>query len=188
LLQALDPVWSGAYIVRNQGYLVYDTLFAVDANLQVQPQMAEPWRQSADGLATTLTLRPGLLWHDGTPVTAQDCVASLMRWQARDSMGQELGDSLKEYRVIDERSLAIVRLADGLEQRAEPLLQLALVNPVIEAFRQQRRLRPIRSCHERGPLGQHVLSRAGVDRSRHGRSPPAQRARADLLRHPGGVK
>ena len=70
-LKALDPVWSGAYIVRNHGYLVYDTLFAVDANLQVQPQMAESWRQSEDGLVTTITLRPGLLWHDGTPVTAQ---------------------------------------------------------------------------------------------------------------------
>ena len=39
-LKALDPVWSGAYIVRNHGYLVYDTLFALDANFQVQPQMA----------------------------------------------------------------------------------------------------------------------------------------------------
>jgi peptide/nickel transport system substrate-binding protein len=60
-LKALDPVWSGAYIVRNHGYLVYDTLFALDANFQVQPQMAESWRQSEDGLVTTITLRPGLL-------------------------------------------------------------------------------------------------------------------------------
>lgn len=107
-LKALDPVWSGAYIVRNHGYLVYDTLFALDANFQVQPQMAESWRQSEDGLVTTITLRPGLLWHDDTPVTARDCVASLMRWQMRDSMGQKLVDFLNEYRVIDERTFAIV--------------------------------------------------------------------------------
>src|SRR6516162_5826778 len=65
-LKSLDPVWSGAYIVRNHGYLVYDTLFALDAKFQVQPQMAESWHQSEDGLVTTITLRPGLLWHDGT--------------------------------------------------------------------------------------------------------------------------
>jgi hypothetical protein len=29
-LKSLDPVWSGAYIVRNHGYLIYDTLFALD--------------------------------------------------------------------------------------------------------------------------------------------------------------
>src|SRR5215831_15046403 len=68
-LKSLDPVWSGAYIVRNHGYLIYDTLFALDAKFQVQPQMAESWHQSEDGLVTTITLRPGLLWHDdGTPI------------------------------------------------------------------------------------------------------------------------
>src|SRR3954464_2463795 len=64
-LKVLDPVWSGAYIVRNHDYLVYDTLFAIDATFQIQPQMAESWRVSEDGLTTTITLREGLLWHDG---------------------------------------------------------------------------------------------------------------------------
>jgi hypothetical protein len=55
-LKALDLVWSGAYIVRNHGYLVYDTLFALAANFHVQPRMAEPWRQSEDG---RLTIKKG---------------------------------------------------------------------------------------------------------------------------------
>ncbi len=33
-IKVLDPVWSGAYIVRNHGYLVYDTLFALDEKFQ----------------------------------------------------------------------------------------------------------------------------------------------------------
>src|SRR5215475_14448392 len=117
-LKSFDPVWSGAYIVRNHGYLIYDTLFALDAHFHVQPQMADSWRQSEDGLVTTITLRPGLQWHDGKPVTAEDCVASLRRWQARDSMGQKLAEFLKEYRVVDERTFEIV-----LKERFGALLE-----------------------------------------------------------------
>src|SRR5258705_4734957 len=76
-LKALDPVWSGAYIVRKHGYLIYDTLFAVDSKFQVQPQMAESARMSADGLTATIKLREGLAWHDG---------------QLHDSMSQKLAE------------------------------------------------------------------------------------------------
>src|SRR6185436_4623439 len=89
-VKALDPIWSGAYITRNHGYMIYDTLFAIDDKLQVKPQMVESWTTSPDGLTWTFTLRDGLEWHDGAPVTAEDCVASLKRWSARDSMGQKL--------------------------------------------------------------------------------------------------
>src|SRR5262252_2824499 len=134
-LKSLDPVWSGAYIVRNHGYLIYDTLFALDAKFQVQPQMAASWRQSEDGLVTTITLRPGLLWHDGTPVTAEDCVASLKRWQARDAMGQKLAEFLKEYTVIDERSFAIV-----LKERFGPLLEAIGKPSVVVPFMMPKRV------------------------------------------------
>jgi peptide/nickel transport system substrate-binding protein len=70
--------------------MVYDTLFALDRNLQVKPQMVDTWTVSDDKLTWTFTLRDGLEWHDGAPVTAEDCVASLKRWSARDGMGQKL--------------------------------------------------------------------------------------------------
>jgi peptide/nickel transport system substrate-binding protein len=124
-LKSFDPVWSGAYIVRNYGYMVYDVLFAMDAKFAVKPQMAESISTSADGLTHTITLREGLTWHDGTPVTAEDCVASLKRWSARDPMGQKLADFLKEYRVIDARSFAIV-----LKEKFGPLLE-ALGKPSV---------------------------------------------------------
>src|SRR5262249_25678803 len=101
-------IWSGAYIVRNYGYMVYDTLFAIDEEFNVRPQMADKVSVSADGLVTTITLRDGLTWHDGAPVTAEDCVASLKRWQARDSMGQKLAAFLAEYRIVDARTFEIV--------------------------------------------------------------------------------
>ena len=83
-LKILDPVWTTAYITRNHGYMVYDTLFALDENLQVQPQMVGAWSVSADGLAYEFTLRDGLAFHDGAPVTGEDVVASLRRWGQKD--------------------------------------------------------------------------------------------------------
>src|SRR5262245_7503747 len=64
-LKILDPIWTTAYIVRNHGYMIYDTLFALDANGEVKPQMVEKYEVSADKLTYTFTLREGLTWHDG---------------------------------------------------------------------------------------------------------------------------
>ena len=89
-LRVLDPVWTTAYITRNHGYMIYDQLFAVDSHLQPKPQMVDKWSVSADGLTYSFTLRPGLKWHDGAPVTARDCVASIKRWAARDPLGGKL--------------------------------------------------------------------------------------------------
>jgi peptide/nickel transport system substrate-binding protein len=124
-LKSFDPIWSGAYIVRNYGYMVYDTLFAMDEEFNIRPQMAETVTTSPDGLVTTITLRDGLEWHDGAPVTAEDCVASLKRWQGRDSMGQKLAAFLEEYRVVDARTFEIV-----LKERFGPLLE-ALGKPSV---------------------------------------------------------
>ena len=76
-LKNIDPIWTTAYITRNHGYMVYDTLFAVDSEFNVQPQMVDTWEASDDGLTWTFRLRDGLAWHDGAPVTAADCVASI---------------------------------------------------------------------------------------------------------------
>lgn len=89
-LKILDPIWTTAYITRNHGYMVYDTLFGMDEKGEVKPQMVDKAELSADKLTWTMTLRDGLLWHDGQPVTAEDCVASIKRWAAKDSMGQKM--------------------------------------------------------------------------------------------------
>ena len=107
-VKVLDPIWSGAYITRNHGYMLYDVLFAMDEKFQVKPQMVDTWTTSDDGLVWTFKLRDGLEWHDGQPVTAEDCVASLKRWAARDAMGQKLAQSLQEYKVVDPKTFQIV--------------------------------------------------------------------------------
>src|SRR2546427_4305260 len=65
-LKNTDPIWTTAYITRNHGYMIYDTLFSLDDKFQPQPQMVDTWNVSADGLKYTFILRAGLKWHDGT--------------------------------------------------------------------------------------------------------------------------
>ena len=106
-LKILDPIWTTAYIVRNHGYLVWDTLFAVDEKLAVQPQMVDKYSVSDDKLTYSFTLRDGLEWHDGTPVTSEDCIASIKRWGAKDSMGQKLLGFVKEFKAVDAKTFTL---------------------------------------------------------------------------------
>lgn len=106
-LKVLDPIWTTAYITRNHAYLVWDTLFALDAQNRPQPQMVESWHASSDGLTYEFTLRPGLLWHDGTKVRAADCAASVRRWGAKDGMGRALMAATASIDPLDERSFRL---------------------------------------------------------------------------------
>jgi peptide/nickel transport system substrate-binding protein len=106
-LKNIDPIWTTAYISRNHGYMVYDTLFAMDANLSPKPQMVESWQESPDKKTWTFVLRDGLSFHDGKPVTADDCAASLARWGKRDGMGQQLFTIIESVRGRDAKTLEI---------------------------------------------------------------------------------
>ena len=106
-VKIVDPIWTTAYIVRNHGYMIYDTLLAVDDKLAVKPQMLESWKVSEDKLVYTFTLRDGLKFHDGAAVTAEDCVASIKRWASRDAMGQKLISFTKELAVVDAKSFTL---------------------------------------------------------------------------------
>ncbi len=105
-LRIIDPGFTTAYITRDHGYMVYDTLLATDSNFKIQPQMAD-WKVSDDKLTYTFTLRDGLKWHDGAPVTAEDCVASLKRWAKADAMGQKLMDFTASLEATDARTITL---------------------------------------------------------------------------------
>jgi peptide/nickel transport system substrate-binding protein len=89
-LAVLDPIWTTAYMSRNHGYMIYDTLFGTDENGKVKPQMVESWTESPDKRLWAFKLRKGLEFHDGQPVTGEDVIASLQRWGKRDAMGSAL--------------------------------------------------------------------------------------------------
>ena len=104
-LAVLDPVWTTAYQSRDHAFLVFDTLFGQDEAFAARPQMVEAVGVEADGLLWRLRLRPGLLFHDGTPVLARDAVASIRRWGARDSFGQALLAATDELSAGDDRTI-----------------------------------------------------------------------------------
>jgi peptide/nickel transport system substrate-binding protein len=103
-LSNFDPIWSGAYIARNAGLLVWDMLYGIDNTLTPRRQMVEAEQVSADGLTWTFRLRSGLKFHDGEPVLAKDAVASINRWAARDQMGRMIKAIENELVAIDDRT------------------------------------------------------------------------------------
>ena len=106
-LRITDPGYTPAIITRDHGYMVYDTLLGIDSGFRVRPQMAD-WAVSDDRLVYTFTLRDGLRWHDGAPVTAEDCVASLRRWgRSIDSMAQKLMEFTASIEAADARTIVI---------------------------------------------------------------------------------
>ena len=104
-LANLDPVWSTQLISRIHGFLVYDPLYGTDADLRAHPQMAEGHALEEGGTVCAVTLRQGLRFHDGEPVLARDCVASLRRWMRRSPVGQTLEERLDGLEAPDDRRL-----------------------------------------------------------------------------------
>jgi len=102
-----DPIWTTATVAALHGYMVWDTLFGIDEGLVGRPQMLAGSDTSADGLTWKMTLRDGLLWHDGEPVLSKDCIASIQRWGKRDGFGQRLLSQTAEMTVIDDKSFQI---------------------------------------------------------------------------------
>ncbi len=103
-LTILDPIVTTVYTARNHGYMVFDTLFGMDSNYQMQPQMLESYSVEDNGLRWKLTLRDGLMWHDGEKVLAKDCVASVRRWGARDGIGSLLMARTAELNALDDKT------------------------------------------------------------------------------------
>ena len=116
-LKILDPIWTTAYLTRNHGYLVYDTLFGTDENFQIKPQMVDRTAVSADGMTYTFTLRDGLRWHDGQPVVSEDCVELLKRWGKRDRFGQLLMAHTRKIAPVDKKTFTL-----ELAERFGPVL------------------------------------------------------------------
>ena len=122
-LSTLDPHWNTAYVTRNHGFMVFDTLYGIDNAYRATPQMVAGHTTGEEGRRWTLTLRDGLVWHDGTPVLARDCVASIKRWGAKDTYGQALLAATDELSAADDKRI-VFRL-----KRPFPLLPDALGKP-----------------------------------------------------------
>ncbi|MDR3530891.1 MAG: ABC transporter substrate-binding protein [Rhodopila sp.] len=104
-LAVLDPVWTTTYQTRDHGFLVFDTLFGLDSAFRPSPQMADGAISEQDGAIWRVTLRDGLMFHDGTKVLARDAAASIRRWGARDGFGQSLLAACDEIAAPDDKTI-----------------------------------------------------------------------------------
>lgn len=152
-LTFLDPVANLTAITNIHGFYVFDTLYAVDAQLRPRPQMAEGHTVSDDGLTWLIRLREGLRFHDGTPVLARDCAASLRRWAARDTFGRDLAAVVEAWEEADDRTLR-VRLKRPfpllIEAIGKPTASLPVIMP--ERLAQQDPMKAISEPIGSGPL------------------------------------
>ncbi len=122
-LSVLDPSFTTTQVSITHGYYVFDTLYGIDSQQQPKPQMAAGHTVSDDGRVWDIQLRDGLKFHDGEPVLARDCVASLKRWTARDVLGQTLGAFVDKFGTPDDRTIRITLKSPF------PLLLNALAKP-----------------------------------------------------------
>ncbi|PDT33407.1 MULTISPECIES: ABC transporter substrate-binding protein [Sinorhizobium] len=105
-LTVFDPYSTTTNTTTDHGFAVYDTLFSLDSKFMPQPQMVAEWGVSDDKKTYTFELRDGLGWHDGTPVTAADCVASIRRW-GQTSGGQLVIERASDISKKDDRTFTI---------------------------------------------------------------------------------
>ncbi|WP_237182671.1 ABC transporter substrate-binding protein [Roseomonas marmotae] len=171
-LSILDPVLTAAYVTRNHAMMVFDTLYGMDAQFRIQPQMVEGQRVEEDGRRWTLMLRPDLRWHDGTPVLARDCVASIRRWAVRDGLGQTLMAATEELSAPDDRSI-VFRLKHPF-----PLLSYALGKPgspvcvmMPERLAQTDPFKPVAEMIGSGPFRYNAAERLAGARVVYDRNP-----------------
>lgn len=106
-LKVLDPIWTPADVTRNHGFMVYDTLFGTDEAGEIKPQMVDTFKASKDLKVWDFTLRPGLVFSDGQPVTSEDVIASLARWGKRDVLGQRMMAVLDKAQAVDARGFRL---------------------------------------------------------------------------------
>ncbi|MGH7036655.1 MAG: ABC transporter substrate-binding protein [Stellaceae bacterium] len=129
-LRVLDPIWTTAYVTRNHGYMVFDTLFAIDHKFKPHPQMVGEWSVSPDKLTYKFALRDGLKFHDGQPVRGIDCTTSLKRWMARDTLGQTLATVITEMTGGNDKNFSI-QLKEPFPLLIDALAKISSLAPFI---------------------------------------------------------
>src|SRR3984957_10766080 len=106
-LTLLDPILTTALVTNNHAYYVFDTLYSAAADGIPKPQMASGAEVSAHGRTWKIGLRDGLKFHDGSPVLARDCAASIARWAKREPIGQLLDKVVDSYGGADDKTIEV---------------------------------------------------------------------------------
>ncbi|MDA9982107.1 ABC transporter substrate-binding protein [Gammaproteobacteria bacterium] len=99
----MDPVLFTSGIDYTRGRATYNSLVQHDEFIVPQPELAEEFSPNADATEWTFKLRKGVVWHDGSPFTADDVVWSMNRHMGEDSKSvvKAVIESVTEWKKID---------------------------------------------------------------------------------------
>ena len=106
----LDPTAGAAAAIDEVVYAnVFEGLTRFGPDGSVLPALAESWEIAPDGLSWVFTLREGVTFHDGLPMTAEDVAFSFERAMAEDSTNaqKQLFEGINSVNVIDDRTVEI---------------------------------------------------------------------------------
>ena len=166
VLNTIDPIWSSAQVVRNMGFMVFETLYGRDEHMNPHPQMLESGLMEDGGKRWTLKLREKQTFHDGTPVLARDCVASLRRWARRDPAGTTLMARTDEMAATDDRTIVLrlnkpfPHLPELLSKFVVPAVMMPERLAMTDPFKQIPEAigsGPFRFVHNEHVLGSHAV-------------------------------
>jgi peptide/nickel transport system substrate-binding protein len=101
----LDVHQTTATIVAMITWHMYEAIFTWDENFAVVPLLAEAYEVADDGLTNTITLRQGVLFHNGDEMTAADVVASIERWAGISGLGAGLMAATDNINVVDDYTI-----------------------------------------------------------------------------------
>lgn len=101
-ISTLDVHRTTGTTASTPSFAVQEFLLAYDENLIAQPLLVDKWSLSQDSKKWSFTLRPGIKFHDGTPLTAEHAVKSWLRWADRDNFGNTILGFVDKVRATGE--------------------------------------------------------------------------------------
>ncbi|GAA2876582.1 peptide/nickel transport system substrate-binding protein [Aminobacter niigataensis] len=123
-LTTLDPMTATGDLLGMVTQHFFETLYTFDKDWNVAPLLAEALPEvSADGKVHTIKLRQGIVFHDGSAMTAEDVVASLKRWLEVASRGKLVAANVDKLEAVDDYTVQVT-----LKQPFAPLTALLAFN------------------------------------------------------------
>lgn len=147
---SLNPLYPDDHTTEQLLTLCYEPLISYDGNLRLMPGLAESWDIEDEGRVWMIHLRQDVLWHDGTPFTSADVVATIGLLQSSDYEASPYAhriDAIAEYTAINDHTVRIVAKTPGI------LTLHALTFPVVSAHAFARGQKPVGT-------GPYALTRA----------------------------
>jgi peptide/nickel transport system substrate-binding protein len=105
--QTMDPHALALLYHTRTAFQVYESLVGRDENFALEPALAVSW-QAVDAKTWRFRLRPGVVFHDGTPFTADDVVFSVERAMGKTSQRSFLLKGVTQARRVDDLTVDLL--------------------------------------------------------------------------------